>query len=94
MDSTKTIGTLIRASLVQREDLILLIHILYMWIIVMFSGLTALVCPHMQLLGQLGYHQECPPTLTFFGLENVSKDVVPDVHNVFALGSQQIAHNV
>lgn len=56
--------------------------------------LTALVGPHVQLLGQLGDNQERPPALTFLGLEDVSKDVVPDVDDVLPLGSQQVAHNV
>lgn len=57
-------------------------------------ALTALVGPHMQLLGQLGYHQERPPALTLLGLQDVSKDVVPDIDDVLPLGSQQVTHNV
>lgn len=57
-------------------------------------ALTALVSPHMQLLGQLGYNQERPPALTLLGLEDVSKDMVPNVDYVFPLGSQQVTHNI
>lgn len=57
-------------------------------------ALTALVGPHMQLLSQLGYHQERPPALTLLGLQDVSKDVVPDVDDVLPLGSQQVTHDV
>lgn len=56
--------------------------------------LTALVSPHMQLLGQLRYNQECPPALTFLGLEDVAENVVPDVDDVLPLGPQQVAYNV
>ena len=56
--------------------------------------LTALVGPHVQLLGELGDHQERPPALALLGLEDVSEDVVPDVHDVLPLGPQQVAHNV
>ncbi len=58
------------------------------------SSLTALVSPHVQLLGQLRYNQERPPALTFLGLEDVSKDMVPDVDYVLPLGPQQVTHNV
>lgn len=57
-------------------------------------GLTALVGPHVQLLRQLRYDQERPPALTLLGLEDVSKDVVPDVHDVLPLGPQQVTHNI
>jgi len=58
------------------------------------NKLTALVGPHVQLLGQLGYHQERPPALALLGLEDVSEDVVPDVDDVLPFGRQQVAHNV
>lgn len=56
--------------------------------------LTALVGPHVKLLGQLGYNQERPPALTFLRLEDVSKDMIPDVDYVLPLGSQQVTHYV
>lgn len=56
--------------------------------------LTAFVGPHVQLLGQLGYDEERPPALALLGLEDVSEDVVPDVHDVLPLGSQQVTHDV
>lgn len=58
------------------------------------SSLTALVGPHMQLLGQLRYDQECPPTLTLLGFENITKNMVSNVDNVFSLCPQQVTHNV
>lgn len=57
-------------------------------------GLTALIGPHVQLLGQLGYDQERPPALTLLGLEDVSKDVVPNVDDVLPFGAQQVTHDV
>lgn len=56
--------------------------------------LTALVGPHVQFLRQLGDDKECSPALTFLGLEDVSEDVVPDVHDVLPLGPQQVTHDV
>ncbi|TNN71211.1 hypothetical protein EYF80_018559 [Liparis tanakae] len=56
--------------------------------------LTALVGPHVQLLGELGDHQERPPALPLLGLEDVSEDVVPDVDDVLPFGRQQVAHDV
>lgn len=56
--------------------------------------LTALIGPHVQLLGQLGYNQECPPALTLLGLEDVSEDMVPNVDYVLPFGAQQVTHNV
>lgn len=57
-------------------------------------SITALVGPHVQLLGQLRDDQECPPALPLLGLEDVSEDVVANIHNVLSLGAQQVAHNV
>ena len=57
-------------------------------------ALTTLVGPHVELLSQLRDDQEGPPALPLLGLQDVSKDVVPDVHNVFPLGPQQVTHNV
>lgn len=65
-----------------------------MCLCVPFVCLTAFVRPHVQLLCQLRYNQECPPALTFLGLEDVSKNMVTDVHYVLPLGPQQVAHNV
>lgn len=56
--------------------------------------LTALVGPNVQLLGKLRYHQESPPALTLLGLQNVSKNVVPNVDNVLSFDAQQITNNV
>lgn len=56
--------------------------------------LTALVRPHMQLLGQLRDHQERPPALTLLRFENVTKDVVSDVDNVLPFSTEQVAHDV
>ncbi len=56
--------------------------------------LTALVSPHVQLLGEFRYNQERPPALTLLGLEDVSKDVVPDVDDVLPLGPKQVTHNI
>lgn len=56
--------------------------------------LTALVSPNVQLLGKLRYDQESPPSLTLLGLQNVSKNVVPNVDDVLSFDAQQIAHNV
>ena len=61
---------------------------------VLVYRLTAFVGPHVQLLCQLRYNQERPPALAFLGLEDVSKDVVANVHYVLPLGPQQVAHNV
>lgn len=58
------------------------------------SRLTALVGPHVKLLGQLRYNQECSPALTFLGFEDISKNMVPDVYYVLSLGPQQVTHNV
>lgn len=58
------------------------------------SSLTALVSPHMQLLGQLRYHQESPPALTLLGFENVTKNVVSNVDDVLSFSTQQVAHDV
>ena len=63
-------------------------------VFLLVCSLTALVSPYVQLLGQLRYNQECPPALTFLGLEDVSKYMVPYVHYVLPLGPQQVAHNV
>lgn len=57
-------------------------------------SLTALVSPHMQLLGQLRYHEESPPALTFLGFEDVTENVVSDVDNVLSFSTQQVTHNV
>lgn len=65
-----------------------------MWAFARVGGLTALIGPHVQLLGQLGYHQERPPALALLGFENVSKDMVPDVDYVLPFSSEQVAHNV
>lgn len=56
--------------------------------------LTALVSPHMQLLGQLRYHQERPPTLTLLRFENVTKNVVSDVDDVLSFSAQQVTDDV
>lgn len=56
--------------------------------------LTALIGPHVQLLGQLGDDQERPPALTLLGLEDVSEDVVPDVDDVLPFSAQQVTHDV
>lgn len=50
--------------------------------------LTALVSPNVQLLGELRYHQEGPPALTLLGLQNVSKNVVPNVDDVLPFDAQ------
>lgn len=56
--------------------------------------LTALIGPHVQLLGQLGYNQERPPALTLLGFEDVSKDMVPNVDDVLPFSAQEVTHNV
>lgn len=48
----------------------------------------------MQLLRQLRNHQESPPALTLLRFENVTKDVVPNVDDVFSFSSKQVTHNV
>lgn len=58
------------------------------------SSLTALVSPHMQLLGQLRYHQESPPALTLLGFENVTENMVSNVYNVLPFSTQQVTHDV
>lgn len=57
-------------------------------------SLTALISPHMKLLGQLWYHQESPPALTLLGLENVTENVVSDVDDVLSFSTKQVAHDV
>lgn len=65
---------------------------IYVCVYCIFNGsvcnLTALVCPHMQLLGQLRYDQESPPALALLWFENVTKNVVSDVEDVFSFGTQ------
>ena len=56
--------------------------------------LTSLVLPHLQLVNELGDHQEGLPALTFLRLQDVPEDVVPDVHDVLPLGPQQVTHHV
>lgn len=55
---------------------------------------TALVGPHMQLLGQLRNHQERPPALTLLRFENVTKNVVSDVDDVLSFSTQQVTDDV
>lgn len=69
-------------------------HLQFVTMCVCVCALTAFVGPHVQLLRQLGYDQECPPALTFLGLEDVSEDMVTNVHDVLPLGPQQVAHDV
>lgn len=52
--------------------------------------LTAFVCPDVQLLRQLGDHQEGPPALALLGFEDVSKDMVSDVQDILPFGPQQV----
>lgn len=61
---------------------------------VMLKPLTALVSPHMKLLGQLRYDQERSPALALLGLENVSKNVVSNVDDVLSFSTQQVANDV
>lgn len=53
--------------------------------------LTTFVRPDVQLLRQLGDHQEGPPALALLGFEDVSKDMVSDVQDIFPFGTQQVA---
>lgn len=48
----------------------------------------------MQLLGQLRYHQECPPTLTLLRFENVTKNVVSNIDDVLSFSTQQVTDDV
>lgn len=52
--------------------------------------LTAFVSPDVQLLRQLGDHQEGPPALALLGFEDVPKDVVSDVQDILPFGPQQV----
>lgn len=61
---------------------------------VLSCRLTALVGPYMKLLGQLRYNQECSPALTFLGLEDITKNMIPNVNDILPLCPQQVTHNV
>ena len=67
---------------------------LYAGVCVCVCGLTALVGPDVQLLGQLGDDQESPPALALLRLQDVPENVVPDVDYVLPLGPQQVTHHV
>lgn len=56
--------------------------------------LTSLLCPHLQLLGQLRHHQKGLPTLPLLGLQDIPKDVVPHIKDVLPLHIQQVTYNV
>jgi len=57
-------------------------------------GLTLLLVPHSQLLVELRYDEERLPALTLLGFEDVSKDVVADVEDVFPSDVQQVTDDV
>lgn len=48
----------------------------------------------MKLLGQLWYDQESSPALALLGFQNVTKDVVTNVDNIFAFCTQQVTYDV
>lgn len=56
--------------------------------------LTLLLLPQLHLLRELWYDQESLPALTLLGFENVSKDVVANIENVFTFDLQQITDDV
>lgn len=64
------------------------------WLYWYMATLTAFVRPNVQLLSQFRNHQECPPSLTLLGLKNISKNVIPNVHNILSFCSKQVTHNV
>lgn len=53
-----------------------------------------LIRPNVQLLHQLRHHQERTPPPHLLRLEDVAKDVVSDVQNVLALGTDQLREDV
>ncbi len=56
--------------------------------------LTGFVGPHAQLLHKLRNHQESLPALTFLWLEDIAKDVIPHIEDVFPPNIQQITDNI
>ena len=56
--------------------------------------LTSLVLPHLQLVNELGDHQEGLPALTFLRLQDVPEDVVSHIEDVLALHVQQVNDDV
>ncbi|TNN71337.1 hypothetical protein EYF80_018415 [Liparis tanakae] len=58
------------------------------------SGAAAQQAAHLALLDELRYDEESLPALTLLGFEDVSKDVVPDVEDVFPSDVQQVTDDV
>lgn len=56
--------------------------------------LTLLLGPDVHLPGQLRNHQASPPALLLLGLEDVPKDVVPNVQDVLPPHPEQLTHHI
>jgi len=50
--------------------------------------------PHMQLVHELRHNQERSPATNLLRLENVAEDMIANVQNVFAFGSDKRRENV
>jgi len=53
-----------------------------------------LVSPDVELLNQFRNDQERTPSTDLLGLENVPKDVVTNVENIFSLSPNQLRENI
>lgn len=52
------------------------------------------VRPNVKLLTQFGNNEESSPSSNFLALENIAENVIADVQNVFALGTNQRCEDI